>query len=69
MKFLHLYCEKRKANVYISLDKIVLVSSGNDMAIIEVQGAEPVHVNQSAEELVRMINGENKTSIGFRAGR
>jgi hypothetical protein len=69
MKFLNVYCEKRRATVYISIDKIVLVSANEDHTIIELEGTEPVEVNRPAEELVRMLNGENKTSIGFRAGR
>jgi hypothetical protein len=66
MKFLNVYCESRKANVYVSLDKIVLVSAQNHESIIELQGSDPVRVNMEAEELIRKINGENKSSIGFR---
>lgn len=66
MKFLNVYCENRKANVYISLDKIVLVSAMEGASVIEIQGSEPVRVNTDAEELIRKINGENKASIGFR---
>jgi hypothetical protein len=66
MKFLNVYCENRKANVYISLDKIVLVSAQAHTSLIELQDAEPVRVNTEAEELIRQINGENKAAIGFR---
>ncbi|MBO9681108.1 MAG: hypothetical protein J7502_00315 [Flavisolibacter sp.] len=66
MKFLNVYCENRKANVYISLDKIVLVSALEHASVIELQGSDPVRVNIDPEELVRKINGENKAAIGFR---
>jgi hypothetical protein len=66
MKFINVYCENRKANVYISLDKIVLVSAQDQGSVIELQGSDPVKVNADAEELVRKINGENKAAIGFR---
>lgn len=66
MKFLNVYCENRKSNVYISLDKIVLVSVEGDISVIELEGSEPVRVNKDAEELIRKINGENKAAIGFR---
>lgn len=63
---MNVYCENRKANVYISLDKIVLVAAQEKASIIELQGSDPVKVNADAEELVRKINGENKAAIGFR---
>jgi hypothetical protein len=66
MKFMNVYCENRKANVYISLDKIVLVSAKDEGSVIELQGSDPVRVNADAEELVRKINGENKAAIGFK---
>jgi hypothetical protein len=66
MKFLNVYCQNRKANLYISLDKIVLVSAQEHGSVIELQGSEPVFVNTEAEELIRKINGENKTAIGFK---
>jgi hypothetical protein len=66
MKFINVYCENRKANVYVSLDKIVLVSAHEQGSLIELQGSDPVRVNMEAQELIRKINGENKTSIGFR---
>jgi hypothetical protein len=69
MKFLNVYCEKRKATVYISLDKIVLISANENGATIELQGVDSVHVATIAEELIRMVNGENKTAIGFRTNR
>ena len=66
MKFLNVYCENRKTNVYISLDKIVLVYAQENAAVIELEGSSPVLVNTGAEELIRRINGENKAAIGFR---
>ena len=66
MKFLSVYCENRKANVYVSLEKIVLVSAQKGESVIELQGSGPVRVNTDAEELIRKINGENKAAIGFR---
>ena len=66
MKFLNVFCENRKANVYINLDKIVLVSAHEQASVIELEGSDPVRVNIDTEELVRKINGENKTAIGFR---
>jgi len=66
MKFLNVYCESRKANVYVSLDKIVLVSVQGNISVIELEGSDPVRVNSDAEELIRKINGENKAAIGFR---
>ena len=66
MKFLSVYCENRKAKVYVSLEKIVLVSAQKGESVIELQGSGPVRVNTDAEELIRKINGENKAAIGFR---
>jgi hypothetical protein len=71
MKFLNVHCENRKASVYISLDKIVLITrlDGEEACLIELGELEPVKVKMSAEDLVRKINGEDKTAIGFRTGR
>jgi hypothetical protein len=71
MKFLNVYCEKRKAEVYISLDKIVLVQKVDEEAsLLLLDGEkEPVHIKMAAEALIRKINGEDKVTIGFRAGR
>ena len=71
MKFLNIYCEHRKAEVYISLDKIVLVQKLNDEnSLLELEGEkEAVKVKLPADALVRKINGEDKVTIGFRAGR
>lgn len=71
MKFLHVYCENRRAEVYISLDKIVAVQKLDAASSqIELGGnGDAVKVNMPAEELVRKINGEDKATIGFRAGR
>lgn len=70
MKFLNIYCEFRKADVYISLDKIVLVQKVNEEdSLLQLQGEmDPVSVKMPAEALVRKINGEDKVAIGFRAG-
>ncbi len=72
MKFLNIYCEHRKAEVYISLDKIVLLQKlDEESSLIELEGgqSEAVKVQMKTEELVRKINGEDKVTIGFRAGR
>lgn len=72
MKFLNLYCENRQAEVFISLDKIVLVQKlDEESSLVELEGgkADAVKVMQPAEALVRKINGEDKVTIGFRAGR
>lgn len=70
MKFLNVYCEARKAEVFISLDKIVLITKTGDgeASLIELEGgkAEAVKVAMSAEDLVRKINGEDRIGIGFR---
>lgn len=68
MKFLNVYCENRKAEVFISLGKIVLVTkAGEDSTLIELKGkSEAVKVAMAAEELVRKINGEDRAGIGFR---
>ena len=70
MKFLNVYCENRKAEVYVALDKIVLIRKGEDdnATIIELEGTghDPVKVNMTAQELVRKINGEDRVGIGFR---
>ena len=70
MKFLNVYCENRKAEVYISLDKIVLIKKGDDenASLIELEGSghEPVKVSLAADELIRKINGEDRIGIGFR---
>ena len=72
MKFLNVFCENRRAEVYISLDKIVVVQKlDEESSLIELEGgkAEAVKVLLPAETLVRKINGEDKVTIGFRAGR
>jgi hypothetical protein len=70
MKFLHVYCENRKAEVYIALDKIVLIKKGEDdtTTVVELEGTghEPVKVNMPSEDLIRKINGEDRIGIGFR---
>ncbi|WP_121352835.1 hypothetical protein [Flavisolibacter nicotianae] len=71
MKFLNVYCENRKAEVFISLDKIVLIQKEEEGSLIELEGgkSEAVKVLLSAEDLVRKINGEDRIGIGFRTGR
>jgi hypothetical protein len=71
MKFLNVYCENRKAEVFISLDKIVLIQKEEEGCTIELEGgkSEAVKVLLTAEDLVRKINGEDRIGIGFRAGR
>ena len=70
MKFLNVYCENRKAEVYVALDKIVLIRKGEDdnTTIIELEGTghDPVKVTMTAQDLVRKINGEDRVGIGFR---
>lgn len=72
MKFLNIYCQNRKAEVYISLDKIVLVQKlDEEYSLLDLEGGkgEAIKVKMRAEDLVRKINGEDKVTIGFRAGR
>lgn len=72
MKFLNVYCEYRKAEVFVSVDKIVLIEKLFDgrSRIQLVDGkSESVKVAMAAEDLVKKINGEDKMTIGFRAGR
>lgn len=71
MKFLNVYCEDRKKEVYINLDKIVLITKlDEDSCQITVDGKEAmVTVAMRPEDLVRKINGEDKVTIGFRSNR
>jgi hypothetical protein len=72
MKFLNVYCENRKAEVYISVDKIVLVTKlDENSSLLELEGGQTaaVKVLMRSEDLVRKLNGEDKVTIGFRAGR
>ena len=70
MKFLNVHCETRKAGVFISLDKIVLITKLEDgeCSLIELDGdkVKAVKVAMTAEDLVRKINGEDRSGIGFR---
>lgn len=70
MKFLNVYCENRKAEVFISLDKIVLITKtdNGESSTVELEGGktEAVKVAMAAEDLVRKINGEDRIGIGFR---
>ena len=72
MKFLNVYCENRKAEVYISLDKIVLITKleGESGCLLELEGTtSPVKVIMPADDLIRKINGEDRIGIGFRTNR
>lgn len=71
MKFLNVYCTRRNGEVFISLDKIILIAKGHgeDKSRIDLLGEQTVEVDIPAEELVRKINGEDRTGIGFRTGR
>ena len=72
MKFLNVYCEDRKKEVYINLDKIVLVTRLTDESCqIELAGRidAAVKVGMPAEELIRKINGEDRVGIGFRTSK
>lgn len=76
MKFLQVYCEKRAMAVYINLQKIVMITKTaetNDVCFIEVEGLNDslgaIEVKKPAEELIRMIHGEDKAAIGFRTNR
>jgi hypothetical protein len=70
MKFLNVYCENRKTQVYINLDKIVMVTKTEkeDVCQIELESRNetPVKVGMNAEDLIRKINGEDRMGIGFR---
>lgn len=77
MKFLNVKCEERGTIVYINIERIVVITRARmaggetEISLIEVDGLNDdkgaIRVNQSAEEVIRMINGESKTRIGFRA--
>ena len=73
MKFLNVYCENRKAEVFISLDKIVMITKLEEEngCLIELEGSKesPVKVTMLSDELIRKINGEDRIGIGFRTGR
>lgn len=72
MKLLNVFCENRKAEVFVNLDKIILITKLDDhSSLVELEGGgkDAVKVALSAEDLVRKINGEDKVSIGFRTGR
>lgn len=69
MKFLNVYCENRKAEVFVSLDKIILIKKVDDeTSLIELDGdkTEAVKVIMASEDLIRKINGEDRVGIGFR---
>lgn len=70
MKFLNIYCENRKAEVFISLDKIVLITKleEENACLIELSGTntQPVKAAMLSDELIRKINGEDRVGIGFR---
>ena len=75
MKFLQVYCENRKTSVYVNIEKIVLLSRDNNeeeqiFSLVEVEGLNDnkgaLKVNMAPEDLIKMINGEDKIRIGFR---
>lgn len=70
MKFLNVYCENRKAEVFVAVDKIILISKSaeGEESLIELKGGNEnsVRVAMPAEDLVRKINGEDRIGIGFR---
>ena len=70
MKFLNVYCENRKAEVFISLDKIVLLQKGEEenttLVTLEGNAEEQVKVAMPVEEIIRKINGDDRIGIGFR---
>jgi hypothetical protein len=76
MKFLQVHCETRSTMVFINTEKIVMISQataveeGEVYSLIEVEGLNDgkgaVKVRMPADSLTRMINGEDKTRIGFR---
>ena len=57
--------------VFVNLDKIILITKNDEESCsLEVEGTEQtIKVAMRAEDLVRKINGEDKTAIGFRLGR
>ena len=72
MKFLNVFCENRKAGVYINLDKIILITKLDTAngSVIELDGdKEPVNLTMPVDELIRKINGEDKEAVGFRTSR
>ena len=72
MKFLNVYCENRKAEVYISLDKIVLITKADEgnTCLIELQGTESaIKVSMPVDDVIRKINGDDRIGIGFRTNR
>jgi hypothetical protein len=75
MKFLQVYCENRKTSVYVNIEKIVLLSRDSNeeeqiFSLVEVEGLTDnrgaLKVNMAPEDLIKMINGEDKIRIGFR---
>ena len=70
MKFLNVYCERRKAEVFIAIDKIVLIAQAEKEGNCYVKLLDDsVEVAITAEELIRKINGENRAGIGFRTAQ
>ncbi len=73
MKFLNVYCEDRKEEVYINIEKIVMITklADADECRIDLEGSDAsmVRVATSAEDLIKKINGEDKVAVGFRTGR
>jgi hypothetical protein len=79
MKFLQVYCEKRESTVFINIEKIVLIEkiipevNDTEASCIEVEGLNDgkggVEVRTPAEELIKMINGEDRMTVGFKTTR
>lgn len=69
MKFLNVYCEERKEELFINLDKIIAITklADKEECRIELEGnLKPIIAAMAAEDLIRKINGEDRTGIGFR---
>lgn len=71
MKFLNVYCDIRQADVYVNLDKVVLLQKLTDeWSLIVVEGTpdQPIKVAMPVAELIRRLNGEDRAGVGFRRG-
>lgn len=68
MKFLNVYCENRKASVYINLDRISLVTKldESNSSLIELDGGkDPVKLLMPVDELIRKLMVKTKKQLGF----
>jgi hypothetical protein len=74
MKFLNVHCFRRKTDVFINIERITLLSrtvvNDTEACLIEIAGLDdgkgPVEVHIPVEQVIRMINGDDKVKIGFR---